>query len=123
LKSIWISSNGSRRSLSWGDSLERVTRQPVVCRIAPFRSTGAGQRDLCGLQLRVTGKIVEQSTRTRHTLQVLWRRKAHFHNPLDHAHIPVEVGSMMRSRMRTQEMRVMGITCCESLAPFLDPTD
>jgi hypothetical protein len=56
-----------------------------------------------------------------HAVCVLWRRKAHFHNPLDHAHIPVEVGGMMRSRMRTQEMRVMGITCCESLAPFLDP--
>jgi len=25
----------------------------------PDRSTGAGQRDVCGLQLRVTGKIVE----------------------------------------------------------------
>jgi len=56
-----------------------------------------------------------------HAVCVLWRRKAHFHNPLDHAHIPAEVGGMMRSRMRTQEMRVMGITCCESLAPFLDP--
>src|SRR6266567_116999 len=33
LKSIWISSNGSRRSLGWGGSLERGTRQPVVCRI------------------------------------------------------------------------------------------
>src|SRR5437763_2363963 len=33
LKSIWISSNGSRSSLGWGGSLERGTRQPVACRI------------------------------------------------------------------------------------------
>ena len=33
----------------------------------PDRSTGAGQRDVCCLQLRVTGKRVEQGTRPRHT--------------------------------------------------------
>ena len=33
----------------------------------PERSAGAGQRDLCGLQLGVTGKGVEQSPGPRHT--------------------------------------------------------
>jgi hypothetical protein len=68
--SIWISSNGFRSSLGWGGSLERGTRQPVACRIAPFRSAGAGQRDLCGLQLWVKGKVVEQSPGPRHTRSV-----------------------------------------------------
>jgi hypothetical protein len=52
---------------------------------------------------------------------VLWRRKAHLHNPLDDANIPAEVGRLVRSRARAQQSGVMGITFCQSLAPFLDP--
>src|SRR5258708_15415300 len=87
----------------------------------PDRSTGAGQRDVCCLQLRVTGKIVEQGTRPRHTLQVLWRHKTHLHNPLDDADIPAEVGGMMRPRTRTQHRGIMGVIFCEPLAPLLHP--
>jgi len=58
-----------------------------------------------------------------HAVCVLWRRKAHFHNPLDHAHIPVEVGGMMRPRTRTQHRGVMEIIFGEPLTPFLHPTD
>jgi len=61
----------------------------------PDRSARAGQRNLCGLQLWVTGKVVEQSPRPRHPLQVLWRRKAHLYNLLGDLDIPAEVGRMM----------------------------
>jgi hypothetical protein len=43
-KSTWISSNGLRSSLSWGGSLERVTRQPVVCRIIQMVRLERGRR-------------------------------------------------------------------------------
>jgi hypothetical protein len=122
LKAIWISSNGSRRSLAWGDSLQRVSRQPVACRILKTRSTGAGQRDLCRLHLRITGKRAEHEAQA-HAVCVLWRRKTHLHHALDHAHIPAEGGGMMRPPTRTPHRGVMGIIFCEPLAPFLHPTD
>lgn len=67
----------------------------------PDRSTGAGKRNVCCLQLGVTGKRVEQSTRARHSLQVLWRRQAHLHNSPDDSSIPGEGGGMMCPRART----------------------
>jgi len=79
-------------------------------------------RGICAARpLRVTGKVVEQGTRTRHPLQVLWWRKTHLHNPLDDADIPAEVGGMMRPRTRTQHRGIMGVIFCEPLAPLLHP--
>src|SRR6266566_5873370 len=60
----------------------------------PDRATGAGQRNLCALQLWVTRKVVEQGPRPRHTLQILGRSKAHLHNLLCDTDIPAEVGRM-----------------------------
>jgi len=60
LQSIWISSTGARSSLGWGSSLERVSRQPVACRIFQIvrleRDRGTCAACSCGSRGREEGQ-------------------------------------------------------------------
>jgi hypothetical protein len=121
LKSIWISSNGSRGGVGPAFPLRFGQNTPGFPQQLPDRSAGPGQANPRSLQGWIARQIVEQGSGTWRTSQMLWWRQTHLHDAGFDARVRAEVGRMMRSRTRAEEFLIEGIAFSQSLAPFFDP--
>ncbi len=95
--SLWYAE--SSRSFDWSGAEESV-------RLAVLGHEEGSRAGLEG-QAPASSSLAEQSASPQ---------------SLGRPHIPAEVGRMMGSRSGAQQMGIMGITFCEPLAPFFDPT-